>query len=91
LFARICTITAADTSGHIGWPAGPIKQGETTMRKFIISIATLAALITFAGISSAVTVLREPHFAVPKANAGRPPRGDYPIDFESFLAHFPSQ
>jgi hypothetical protein len=90
VFGRICAITAPDVSGHIGWPAGLIKQGETTMRKFISSIATLAALITFAGMSSAVTVLSELHFAAPKTNADRPPPGDYPIDFESFLAHFPS-
>jgi hypothetical protein len=33
------------------------------MRKFIISIATLAAVTTFAGMSSAVTALSETHFA----------------------------
>ena len=33
------------------------------MRKFIISIATLAALTTFAGMSSAVATLSETHFA----------------------------
>ena len=39
------------------------------MRKFIISIATLAALTTFAGMSSAVTALGEMHFAAPMTSA----------------------
>jgi hypothetical protein len=44
-------------------------QGETIMRKFIISIATLAALTTFASMSSAVTGLSEAHFAAPMTSA----------------------
>jgi len=60
------------------------------MRKFVISIATLAALIAFARMSSAVTVLSEPRFAAPKTNADRAPTEDYIIDFESFLTRFPS-
>jgi hypothetical protein len=32
----------------VPYSAQPIKQGEATMRKFVISIATLAALITLA-------------------------------------------
>ena len=65
--------------------ARPIKQGEATMRKFVISIATVAALITLAGISSAVTVLSlsQPHFAAERTHADGLLPG---IDFESFLA-----
>ena len=61
------------------------------MRKLIISIATLAAPLVFAGISSAIAVFSEPLFAVQKANANLPPPGDYSIDFESFLTQLPSR
>jgi hypothetical protein len=54
----------SDASGHISWPKGR-TQGETIMRKFIISITTLAALTTFAGMSSAFTGLSETHFIAP--------------------------
>jgi len=66
----------------VPYSAQPIKQGEATMRKFVISIATLAALITLAGMSSAVTVLSlsQPHFAADGTNAD-----GHSIDFTSFL------
>ena len=66
----------------VPYSAQPIKQGEATMRKFVISIATLAALITLAGMSSAVTVLSlsQPHFAADGTNADA-----HFIDFASFL------
>ena len=62
--------------------ARPIKQGEATMRKFVISIVPLAALITLAGMSSAVTVLSlsRPHFAAGRTNAD-----GHSIDFASFF------
>ena len=58
----------SDASGHIAWPKGR-TQGETIMRKFIISITTFGALTTFAGMSSAVTGLSETHFAAPMTSA----------------------
>ena len=58
-----------DVSGHIEGPPEPITQGETTMNKTIISIATLAALITIAGMPSAVTALTEAQLAAPQASA----------------------
>ena len=64
---------------------------RTAMRKIIISIATLAAPLVFAGIGSAITVFSEPLFAAQKANAELPPAGDYSIDFESLLAQLPSR
>ena len=64
---RICAITASDVSGHIGWPGGP-NFGETIMRKIIISFATVATLIGFAG-TSAVTAVSQSQFAAPAASA----------------------
>jgi hypothetical protein len=60
------------------------------MRKCVIMIAVLAALITLAEMSSAVTVPSKPHFAAPETYAGGLPPGGYVIDFESLLSHFGS-
>ena len=60
------------------------------MRKFIISIVTLAAPLAFASISSAINVF-SPFFAAQKATADRPSPGDYSIDFESLLTQLPSR
>jgi hypothetical protein len=61
------------------------------VRKFIISIATLAAPLAFAGMSSAIALFSEPLFAAPKANADRPLPGDYSSDLETFFAQLPSR
>jgi hypothetical protein len=53
-------------SGHI---AEPISQGETTMRTVMISIAAFSALITFAGMPSAVTALTEAQLTAPPVSA----------------------
>jgi hypothetical protein len=65
--ALICAITASDVSGHIAWPAGP-NLGETIIRKFIISLATFGALISFAG-NSAVTALSQSQFVPAQTSA----------------------
>jgi hypothetical protein len=61
------------------------------VRKLIISIATLAAPLAFASMSSAISVLSQPLFAAQKPSADLPPPGDYSIDFESFLTQLPSR
>jgi hypothetical protein len=43
-------------SGHIAGPAGPISQGETTMRTSIISIAAIA-LVAIVAMPSIVIAL----------------------------------
>jgi ABC-type Na+ efflux pump permease subunit len=61
------------------------------MRKFVISIVTLAAPLAFASISSAINMFSQPLFAAQKATADLPSPGDYSIDFESFLTQLPSR
>jgi hypothetical protein len=67
VFFQTCAITAADVSGHIARPAGP-NFGETIMRKIIISFATVATLIGFAG-TSAVTAVSRSQFTETAASA----------------------
>jgi hypothetical protein len=61
------------------------------VRKLVISIATLAALLALGSMGSAISMFSEPFFAAQKVNPDVPPSGDYSIDFESFLAQLPSR
>jgi hypothetical protein len=52
-------------NGHFEWPAGAANQGNTAMRKLIITAAAASALIAVFSASSAVAVSAQSQLATP--------------------------